>query len=195
MSRKSKSERQREIAAAALQILADQGLHRFTTATLAERVGLAEGTIFRHFDNKPDIIAAATRLIEEMFERTLPPEDLDPLERLGMFVRLRLQLVELHPGIQRIMFSDRLATCGSPEAVERVGRLKQRALDFMLDALQEARDHGQLREDVEINAMLLMVHGTAMAAAFSVTQLADRGIGVQPEATWTAIERLIRRQP
>ncbi|MFP4599656.1 MAG: TetR/AcrR family transcriptional regulator [Persicimonas sp.] len=191
--RKSSVERRREIAGAALQILAEGGLHQLTTAALAERVGLAEGTIFRHFDDKAGIISAATELVEQMFDQALPAEDTEPLERLGAFVRMRLQLVELHPGIQRIMFSDRLATCGSAEAVERVDRLKQRAIDFMLDALREARDQGLLREDIEVDALLLMVHGTAMAAAFSVNQLADRGIGFQADATWSAIERLIRR--
>lgn len=44
--RKSSGERRREIAATALQILAAGGLHQLTTAALAERVGLAERTIF-----------------------------------------------------------------------------------------------------------------------------------------------------
>ncbi|TXD37117.1 TetR/AcrR family transcriptional regulator [Lujinxingia vulgaris] len=191
--KRSSAERRRQIASAALKIVAEGGLHQLTTAALAERVGLAEGTIFRHFHDKAEILAVATELIEEMFEHALPDTNDEALSRLGEFVRRRLTLVELYPGIQRIMFSDHLATSGSPEAVEQVARLKQRAIDFMLDALREARAKGQVREDIELDALLLIVHGTAMAAAFSVNQLAGRGIRLQADATWAAIEHLIRR--
>lgn len=56
---RSRAERRREIAEAALQLLAEQGPHAWTTALLAERVGVAEATLFKHFDNKADILLTA----------------------------------------------------------------------------------------------------------------------------------------
>lgn len=54
-------QRRKEIVRATLAILAEQGMHAWTTAALAERVGVSEATLFRHFDSKDDILSAALR--------------------------------------------------------------------------------------------------------------------------------------
>lgn len=56
---KSREERRAEIVDATLAILTQEGLHAWTTAALAERVGVSEATIFRHFENKDEILSAA----------------------------------------------------------------------------------------------------------------------------------------
>lgn len=56
---KSREERRAEIVDATLAILTQEGLHAWTTAALAERVGVSEATIFRHFDTKDEILSAA----------------------------------------------------------------------------------------------------------------------------------------
>lgn len=56
---RSRAERRREITEAALQILAERGPRGWTTALLAERVGVAEATLFKHFDSKADILVTA----------------------------------------------------------------------------------------------------------------------------------------
>lgn len=57
--RKSAAERRAEIVAATVSILADEGLHAWTTAALARRVGVSEATLFRHFSSKTEILSAA----------------------------------------------------------------------------------------------------------------------------------------
>lgn len=57
--RKPAAERRAEIVAATVAILADEGLHSWTTAELAGRVGVSEATLFRHFSSKSEILSAA----------------------------------------------------------------------------------------------------------------------------------------
>jgi AcrR family transcriptional regulator len=56
---KSGDERREEIVRATLAILAEEGLHAWTTSTLADRVGVSEATLFKHFDSKDAILSAA----------------------------------------------------------------------------------------------------------------------------------------
>lgn len=56
---RSREERRREISEATLEILAELGPAAWTTAILAERVGVAEATLFKHFDSKADILVTA----------------------------------------------------------------------------------------------------------------------------------------
>lgn len=56
---KSGEERREEIVRATLAILAEEGMHAWTTSALAERVGVSEATLFKHFDSKDHILSAA----------------------------------------------------------------------------------------------------------------------------------------
>lgn len=58
---RSREERRRQIVEATLAILAEEGMHGWTTAALAERVGASEATLYKHFENKEAILAEAVR--------------------------------------------------------------------------------------------------------------------------------------
>jgi AcrR family transcriptional regulator len=57
--RRSRDERRAQIGAATLAILAEDGLHAWTTAALARRVGVSEASLFRHFRDKDEILVSA----------------------------------------------------------------------------------------------------------------------------------------
>ncbi len=58
---KRRGERRSEIIEATIAILSESGLHAWTTSALAERVGVSEATLFRHFKSKDEILVAALR--------------------------------------------------------------------------------------------------------------------------------------
>lgn len=58
---RSREERRTQIVDATLAILAEEGMHAWTTATLAERVGCSEATVFKHFRDKEEILSEALR--------------------------------------------------------------------------------------------------------------------------------------
>lgn len=58
---RSREERRAEIVEATLAILAEEGMHAWTTAALAARVGCSEATLFKHFASKDEILTEALR--------------------------------------------------------------------------------------------------------------------------------------
>lgn len=187
--------RQRQIAEAALKIIATQGLGKFRTAAIAEEVGLAEGTIFRHFSNKTEIVLAAITLMEEKLEEGFPPEHEDPLERLGIFMRRRLELVLSHPGVFRAFFSDQLAQAAGEEGLARVSRIKKESTEFALSCLMEASQKGQLRAGVEPQFLVRMIQGTAHAFLFGPLPMnwTEGDPAALAERVWKTIRKLIGR--
>ncbi|MBW2211320.1 MAG: TetR/AcrR family transcriptional regulator [Deltaproteobacteria bacterium] len=76
----------RQIAEAALVVIAESGLRRFTTKAIAEKVGIADGTIFHHFNNMEEIVLAAMDQLEDKMFAGGFPADPDPLRRLELFL-------------------------------------------------------------------------------------------------------------
>lgn len=190
--RQPTEERRRQIADAALEIIAAQGLRRFTTAAIAAEVGISDGTIFRHFESKAEIVGAAIDRAEARLFADFPPTDEDPLTRLGAFFRQRAELVVRRPAIVRLALSDQLAQAAGPEGAARVEGWKTRTLGFIRECLAEAGDAGLLRAD-DLPSLVLLVQGGLAALLLS----ADRAggaehISARAGALWETLERLIR---
>lgn len=192
-------DRQRQIAQAALEIIARDGLTRFTTAAIAREVGLAEGTIFRHFANKEEIVLRALALMRERFAQGFPPEHEDPLERLGLFLRQRLELVLSHPGVFRAFFSDQLAQVSGEDGEALVLSIKQETTDFILSCLEELADSGRLRAGLDPTFLVRIIQGTIHSFAFGPHQPAldsaveSSSTASVAERAWQTVVGLLRR--
>jgi AcrR family transcriptional regulator len=65
------SAKRRDIMQAALELIAEQGFHRAPMAEVAERAGVAAGTIYRYFENKDVLISELYRELEDKINATL----------------------------------------------------------------------------------------------------------------------------
>lgn len=63
--RKSKAERRREIAEAALKLMGKHGFYGTTVARIAKAVGISNSALYAHFHNREAVLWAATDLIGE----------------------------------------------------------------------------------------------------------------------------------
>ena len=61
----SNVDKREEIIRAAMDLIAEQGFHGAPMSMIAERAGVAAGTIYRYFESKDDLIRALFREIDE----------------------------------------------------------------------------------------------------------------------------------
>lgn len=189
--RKPAESRKREIADAALQVIADQGLARFTSLAIARAVGVSDAALFRHFPSKEAIVLAVIDRVEEILFAGFPPEGADPIERLGAFFRRRIEVIRAHPGAARLIGSEQLAQAAPPEGVARVAGFRRRSQGFVRGCLAEAHRQGLLAEGIGPDEATVLVLGGLLA-------LARAPIGLRPsprlpERVWAVLERALRK--
>ena len=63
------SEKQQNVLKACLKLFSEQGYDRTTTADIANLAGVSEGTVYKHFKNKREILDA---LLEPLKASVLP---------------------------------------------------------------------------------------------------------------------------
>ncbi|MBI5071076.1 MAG: TetR/AcrR family transcriptional regulator [Deltaproteobacteria bacterium] len=189
--RKPAGSRRREIAGAALKVIAEQGLARFTSLAIAREVGVSDAALFRHFPTKEAIVLAAIDRVEEILFTGFPPRVDDPVERLGTFFRRRIAVIRENPGVARLVGSEQLAQAAPPEGVARVAGFRRRSQAFVRECLDEAHSRGLLADDVGPEEAAVLVLGALLALAHGPA--AGRPRAQLPERVWRALERVLRR--
>ena len=150
------------ILAVAAAVFAEQGASAPTEA-VAERAGVAVGTVFRHFPTKPDLLRAVVmdvldRLVVEVEALVGDPADASALFTFCTRV--------MSAGAQNTAVFERLAETGTRVHVgDALARLRL-AVELLLERAQQA---GAVRDDLrtdELTALLSAVCQEAMTAGW-----------------------------
>ncbi len=109
MVRKSTDIRRDEIKSAVLNIIFREGLKSVSTSNIAREVGISEGSIFRHFRSKKEIILAIMDdVINDLIEplRSIVLEDSPPRDRLYNYLCKTVTYLTDNKGITMLLFSE-----------------------------------------------------------------------------------------
>lgn len=186
-SRRPAADRRRQIADAALRVIAADGLGRFTALAIAREVGVSDAALFRHFASKDAIVDAAVDRLEELLFEGFPPPGDDPLERLGAFFRRRVEVIRSSPGSSRIVATDELARAGSLRAAARVASFRARSQGFVRECLAGAARRRLLAPGLGVEEAAVVVVGALLALAHAQTAPPTLAPGV-----WRTLELFLR---
>lgn len=149
--RKSHEERKAEIIQGALELVSETGVKEVTAQAIADRIGIAQPTIFRHFKSRDAIFRAAMEWVSKALFAVLEglnqaggPAD----ERLQKLLSRQLKFVSKQKGLPRLLFSDRLHL-EDPELKATVRRIMDRYIAHLQDIIQSGIDSGEFRKDLD----------------------------------------------
>lgn len=105
--RRSGEETRREIITAALALLADIPPDRLSTTTIAERVGVSQAALFRHYRTKDALWVAVLNEVEARAHSAWDTAEAEPtaLVRLEATLNAQLALIEATPALPTLIFS------------------------------------------------------------------------------------------
>jgi AcrR family transcriptional regulator len=158
--------RRAQIAAAAIDVIAEAGYAGASFARIAERVGISRGLISYHFDNKDDLIKqvvheAAEQAIAYIRPRVLA-ESTGP-ETLRAYIESNLAFMRDHRNNVIAMIEiarsaeGRRIFYGDTAVINAVGALEQGLSDF--------QTAGQLRPDFDPHVMAIAIRAAIEAAS------------------------------
>lgn len=167
---KTSEERREEIIAATLTILAEKGMHAWTTSALAQRVGVSEAAIFKHFESKDEILTEALR--KQAGELRARIEEYEGegsgWERAEGLIRHVLSYLQRTQGGPLVILLGQASRI-QPAMKDEVGRtrslFRSRLREMAADALEEAGRAGA----ADPGAVADLAHAAGMAAALRWT--------------------------
>jgi AcrR family transcriptional regulator len=113
--------RREEILQAAVQLILESGLGNLTTRKVAQRMGLTEGTIYRYYPSKEDLLKGVFGLFKEKFVTNAtsiagqsgltPGQQLEAIYQRNMDIHISLN------GMPMLFYIEGIST-GTPEQVQ-----------------------------------------------------------------------------
>ncbi len=148
---KPHEQRKLEIIQSALSLAAEFGVKKVTTQAIADHVGIAQATVFRHFKTKDAIFAEAIGwLANKLFQVLASSFSMDATAdvRLNLLITRQLRFISQHKGVPRLLFSDRLHL-ESPKLKQAVQEIMQRYISKVTSLLEEGIESGCFRADLD----------------------------------------------
>jgi AcrR family transcriptional regulator len=147
--RRPPEERRQQILQAAVKLFARQGYARTTTKEIAREAKLSEGTIYKYFANKQDLLFSflETRALQSLqsFFTIAPKND----KVIRDFLLNRLTLVEQGQGLMKVVFGEALFDPKFARVLRR--RLLEPARKILTEFIAEGIREGRYRQlDPEI---------------------------------------------
>jgi AcrR family transcriptional regulator len=156
-----------QIAEAALDIVRSEGTKGLNVAAVAKRVGLVPSALYRHFNNKGEIVGAVLELIQkrlnENYQRVIL-QNLEPVEKLNLLLTEHVDLIGNNNAIPRIIFSEEVIG-GMPEKQKHLYGIIRDVIQNVSSIVAEGQAKGTIREDIPAENIAVAFLGMIQPAA------------------------------
>ena len=155
-------ERRAVTVEAVVQLAAEQNPNDITTASIATRMGLTHGALFRHFPTKDAILQAvmewvADRLLSRVNQAA--ESTTSPVAALEAIFMTHVDFVVEHPGVPRIMFGE-LQRAEESGAKRLARTLVQKYGQRLQELVEAGKAKGELNSSLDGEAAAILFIGT-----------------------------------
>lgn len=142
-SRRGSATREK-LLTAARELFATRGYHATTTALLADRTGIAEGTIYRHYEGKDALYSAVCRGVWERFESlALDPASASEPAQARLAATARRFIAEAAKNPSSVRLHDRPVEATALD--EQARRARERLREALTQLIAAGKQEGSIR--------------------------------------------------
>lgn len=155
-------ERRAATVEAVVDLAAEQNPSDITTTAIAQRMGLTQGALFRHFPTKDAILEAVMSWVaERLLARVDEAADgaASPAAALEAVFMTHIDFVSEHPGVPRMLFGE-LQRPGETLPKRIVQALIRRYDERLRRLLEAGKAQGELDAELDVDAAAVLFIGT-----------------------------------
>lgn len=159
-----KTDRKETILTEAMKLIVENGLSELTMSKVAKRMEFSEPAMYRHFENKQDLVISLINRISGCFEEVFMKFDQSepPEVFLARYFEAQLQYLEKVRGVT-ILFLSESAFNQNTEIRSELQKLFQNQTGRIAAYLELAGKRGEIRPNLDTSAAALVFMGTIQA--------------------------------
>ena len=153
--------RRESIIISTIGVLNEVGLQNLSTKLIAKREGVSEGTLFRHFKNKTEIMIGVIdhfSQFDNAIIETSMKRELSPIETIRHFVCSYAEYYENYPEITALIQAyDSLMR--DSELSDKVRSIINKRSNFIIETVKEGQKNGTIKSDISSELLEDLITG------------------------------------
>ncbi len=156
------TERQKEIVNAAMEIINANGIQGLTIKNMANRIGITEPAIYRHFENKIDILIAVLDLFKKNTERIFEGEmatKKSAIAKVEHLFNCHISAFTESPNLVSIVFSEEIFR-NEVILVAKIKEIIEKNHEILRAIISKGQVEDEIRTDLTANQLAIIIMGT-----------------------------------
>lgn len=143
--------RKEGIIVSTIEAINEVGIQNLSTKIIAKHEGVSEGTLFRHFKNKTDIMISVIEHFSQFDDAIIESSKnlgLNPIETIKYFINAYAEYYENYPAITALVqaYDSLLA---DPQLTDKVKMILTKRSSFMFDTIKRGQSEGLIKQDID----------------------------------------------
>jgi TetR/AcrR family transcriptional regulator, fatty acid metabolism regulator protein len=145
MPKLDRETRRKQIIEISLEIIRQSGIQRLTIKEISNQVGISEQAIYRHFENKLDILVSIIQYFNLRLKESFEPKKNDDsvIGQIKHMTQSHMKLFDLHPSMAVVIFGEEIFQNESTLSREVADALNKR-LDHMTKLIKKGQNNGEI---------------------------------------------------
>jgi AcrR family transcriptional regulator len=156
------TERQQEIIEAAIGLIQTKGIQGLTIKNLAAQIGISEPAIYRHFENKIQILITILDVFSKnsasIFQENIT-NTLTSVEKTGQLFRNHFMIFAARPSLTSVVFSEEIFR-NEPLLTEKISQVIESNRQALVSILSEGQANQEIRSDIEAENLAIIIMGS-----------------------------------
>ena len=156
------TERQQQIINVSLELIAESGIQSLTIKNLAKKIGFAESAIYRHYDNKIQILLAILDFFRQntgMFFINQLNSNANALQKIETIFQNHFAKFTASPSLVAVIFSEEIFR-NEKELSEKVTEIMNGNTANLKTIIETGQNAGEIRADIEAAHMAVIILGS-----------------------------------
>jgi len=152
--------RKKQIIELSLEIIKQGGIQKLTMKEISRKVGISEQAIYRHFENKLDILLSIIRHFNKNFDILFAQlqQQKSAIQKLDHFFDIHFEYFSQTPSTSAVIFSEEIFQNEESLTIE-VRKLIKKRIEIICQLVQEGQKSGEIKKKYDSENLAYMVLG------------------------------------
>lgn len=153
--------RKESIVMTTIEIIDELGIQGLSTREIAKRQEISEGTLFKHFKSKNEIILTVLDKFSQFDDeiiRSIALKQLDPRESIIYFLTSYLEYYENYSAITCILYMDDILRSNC-EVEKKIREIFDKRSNYLKKLIEDAKKAGEIRTYIDSENLVDLIMG------------------------------------
>jgi AcrR family transcriptional regulator len=156
------SERQKEIITVSLELIAKKGIQGLTIKNLAKKIGFTEAAVYRHYENKIQILIAILDYFREdtnrFFVNEMKSEE-NATQKIEHLFLNHFKTFSETPSLVSVVFAEEIFR-NEAVLIEKVAEIMKKNTQILLSIIESGQKKSEIRSDINSHNLAVIIMGS-----------------------------------